>query len=1206
MKKLLFVFVLIALLNIGVPGQESVETIGKKIVKVFENSGERGMILWMKKNKDRVSPDLIEKFAQVGVDLRLEKAVTISLVLAQHKGDQHVLAKTYHMAGDFFLFTWDFKQAMAYYNKALPLYERLNDFNGKGLVYFNLVNIYYPQQRYTHALDEARKAAQFFKKAGNIERQGNSYMIQGNIYSYIGDNIHALEMYKKAMGLYKQTGNLPGQGKVCLEKGWVYFSIGNMNRALTMLDRALNYFREGGDLTGQCSVYLKKGEMYFRNRKLDKAIEIYKESLPLFEKADDQVKLGNLYHQKGMAYYESGDTASALEMFKKACSFYEKTGDLLMKSEVELFTAMIYFDRNENSRALEILEEKLHFYEKLENAAGIANVCWLMGDIFLIIGENERAMEMEKRALLSYEKAGFPLKKGKVYTSLGNNYFYSGEYANAMEMYQHALPLLEQKQEVRKIGEVYYRMGDIHLFKGNIISALDMYERALISYKKVSAIAAQCEVYRGKAFVYYMTGNPRRAMEMYDQALRLYKDVENLAGQGMIYIGKALIYCENGEYSSALDMYSKALFYLDQADSPWGKGWVFLGQSRIYLLKEDYANAKKMCEKALEIFKRLEFPQAYSHALTSLGDIYLLTDHTEEGKQMYDKALEIHTGLGDISAIVLIYLKKVLVMFKLGKIDEAIIFFEKGFSYLEKYREQAAFSPMKLTLMEEWYTWYVQVIDLMMAFNHNEPAFKYLEYMTARVFMDQLAEGLVKTEKGITPALLQERDHLVAKLSLHSKKISQAARKKDEEKLMILKNEYDKMEREFEDLLLKIRLHNPLYASITYPEPITLQNLQKNVLKKGEFLLRYFTGPNTHLVYAFLVSQDKFKVIRLEVKSGDIRKYVTWYLRSVHFKSTPKIIENGRRLYDMLFKSIEQELKSVSDIIILPDGELAKVPFESFVIDDTNSDRPVYLLEKYRIKYIQSASVLATLRKHYRRERKTNHFIGFGDPVYDYENFIQGKPERGIPDPDKGNEIKEIHRGKYDREGGMYNRLPGSGQEIITIAKLFKKQDQRSLVYLRDKANEDNAKAPDMKKYDYIHFSCHGTLGDSFQSLVLSQLPQAKEDGYLTLNEIMNCDYNAKLVVLSACQTGSGKMERAEGVTGLTRAVMYAGTPAVVASLWNVSDIGTKELMVKFYSNLLEKGMSKEEALRQAKLELIKSEKYSSPYFWGAFVMYGG
>ncbi len=350
-----------------------------------------------------------------------------------------------------------------------------------------------------------------------------------------------------------------------------------------------------------------------------------------------------------------------------------------------------------------------------------------------------------------------------------------------------------------------------------------------------------------------------------------------------------------------------------------------------------------------------------------------------------------------------------------------------------------------------------------------------------------------------------------------------------------------------------------------------------------------------------------------------------------------------------MFKPLEKTIKGNKDIIIIPDGELAKIPFESLIIEEEKSGRPVYLMEKYRLKYVQSASLLSILRKHYHRDKETNSFIGFGDPVYDYENFKQGKPEQGsmkifatestevtepilshedtrsdakekrlssvpsvssvaISSPQAfGDEIKEIHRSRYARAGGIMNRLPRSGEEVNSIGQLFKKSAQKWAVHSREQASEDKAKSLEMKDFDYIHFACHGLLNDDFQSLVLSQLPPEKspEDGYFTLNEIMNCDYNAKLVVLSACQTGTGKMERAEGVTGLTRAVMYAGTPAVVASLWKVDDKATKELMVRFYKNILEKNLDKTEALRQAKLELLKNPKYSSPLFWSAFVLYG-
>jgi CHAT domain-containing protein len=500
---------------------------------------------------------------------------------------------------------------------------------------------------------------------------------------------------------------------------------------------------------------------------------------------------------------------------------------------------------------------------------------------------------------------------------------------------------------------------------------------------------------------------------------------------------------------------------------------------------------------------------------------------------------------------------------------------------------------------------YEDTVLFMLENNLFEKGFKYAESMRSRVFLDRMAEGLVRLDKGLNPELKKKHDNLVIKLSLLNKDIHQTVGGKDEKKLQELKEQYRKTEDEFDELLIKIRINNPLYASVRYPQPISVQELQKNVLKKGEILLRYFISPEK--IYVFLVSQENFLVVPLKSNEKEISSIVETYLRSLKENNAGHVRRYGNMLYQKLFKPLESGLKKAGEIIIIPDGQLAKIPFESLVIDRKKAGQPVFILEKYRVKYVQSASILSVLRKYYQRDRETNSFIGFGDPVYDYENFKLGKPEKGAltRNTKEENEIKEIHRSRYARAGGILNRLQASGQEAKAIADLFAQQSQKSVVYPREQASEDNAKAPQMKDFDYIHFACHGLLDGDFQSLVLSQIPGAKEDGYFTLNEIMNCDYNAKLVVLSACRTGSGKLERVEGVTGLTQAVMHAGTPAVVASLWDVDDTATKELMLHFYRNMLEKNLDKAEALRQAKLELIKNEKYRSPLFWSAFVMYG-
>jgi CHAT domain-containing protein len=360
----------------------------------------------------------------------------------------------------------------------------------------------------------------------------------------------------------------------------------------------------------------------------------------------------------------------------------------------------------------------------------------------------------------------------------------------------------------------------------------------------------------------------------------------------------------------------------------------------------------------------------------------------------------------------------------------------------------------------------------------------------------------------------------------------------------------------------------------------------------------------------FLVSTRNFTVIPLEVKPKKLQAFVNRFSMAVKKENdiSGEIELYGKILYNELFKPVEAELKGSRDIIINPDSILAKIPFEALITCEEESGRQVFLLEKYRMKYIQAASLLTHRRLVEQTNGEIKSFIGFGDPVYDYENDTKSKAggETDTASSSKGNEMMELYRILYNRAGGSMKRIAGSGAEVKTIARLFHEKGKKTIVHLRENANETNLKAPGMKDFDIIHLACHGIMGGDFQSLLLARGSSgAREDGYFTLNEIMNCNYNANLIVLSSCLTASGKVESGESVTGLAAAFLYAGTPAVVASFWKVEDTAARELMVSFYTNLLEKHMDKSEALRQAKLELLKNKKYSSPFFWSAFVLYG-
>ena len=169
---------------------------------------------------------------------------------------------------------------------------------------------------------------------------------------------------------------------------------------------------------------------------------------------------------------------------------------------------------------------------------------------------------------------------------------------------------------------------------------------------------------------------------------------------------------------------------------------------------------------------------------------------------------------------------------------------------------------------------------------------------------------------------------------------------------------------------------------------------------------------------------------------------------------------------------------------------------------------------------------------------------------------------------------------------------------------------QGSLKALDFRANRNTAMSDELGQYRIIHFSTHGLLDSrhpELSGLVLSLFDEEghPEEGFLRLNEIYNLHLNADLVVLSACQTGLGKEVRGEGLMGLVRGFMYAGSPRVIASLWQVDDAATAQLMKRFYKGVLQEKLTPAAALRAAQIEMLKKSHWQSPYYWGAFVLHG-
>lgn len=1016
----------------------------------------------------------------------------------------------------------------------------------------------------------------------------------------------------EALSIYQKLNNMLGQGNIHLAKGDIYYILANNSKALEMYDKALHLFVKADEPLGQGNVYYKKGGIFLRTGKRLKALAMYEKALPFFEKAKDLIGQGNVYIGKGSIYTKTGEHSKALEKYEKALLFFQKSADPYGQGNVYYKIGGIHFNTGDNSKALEMYDMATPFFRQVDNLLGQGSVYLMKGKIYLTVHDHPKALKMFKKALPFFQIMKSPIGQANVYQHKGDIFYYSGDNSNAIEMYEKSLLLYKKAGDALGQGNIFLKKGNISLFTGSYSRAIEMYNKSLLFFKKVGTVIGKGNVYFGKGMVYVRTGGMSKALTLYGKALYSSKKAGDPIGQGNAYSAMGNIFYYSRDFSKANEMYNKANLHFEKSGDIVGQGATNLYMGNIYLSIGDYMKARKFYNKALMFYEKAGDPIGQGNVYKCKGEILSIVGNNSKALILYDKALFSFEKTGFISSEFIVLDLKANALVQLGKKEEALHLFEKGIEIMERIREKATFSDMKQSFMEINYRRYEKAMVFMLENNYYNKSFKYAESMNARVFLDQLAEGLIKLEKGLKQRLKEQRDILVSKLSLINKNIHKATCEKDERKLPKLKGNLRKVQNQLEEVLIKIRSENPLFASVRYPQPISIQSLQREVLKEGEILLRYFISPEK--LYVFIVSNNKFKVIPLNVEEKEISSITKSFLRSLNESTTSHIQRYGKTLYEKLIKPLELDLTGIDDIIIVPDGRLETIPFESLVIG-TKENHPVFFIERYQIKYIQSASVLAQLRKHYKRNRKTNSFIGFGDPVYTPKDLEKKNNEQPpfTPTPPEmkkeakiEDEIKEVHQERYKRSGGVRNRLIKSGEEVKTIARLFEKKSQKAMVCTQEQATEEKAKSPDMKDYDFIHFACHGWANDDFQCLILSQdIPGSKEDGYFTLNEIMNCEYHAKLIVLSACQTGSGKFERAEGVTGLTRAMMYAGTPAVVASLWDADDDATKELMVAFYRNMLEKGMEKAEALRQAKLELLNSKEYTSPAYWSAFVLYG-
>jgi CHAT domain-containing protein len=319
------------------------------------------------------------------------------------------------------------------------------------------------------------------------------------------------------------------------------------------------------------------------------------------------------------------------------------------------------------------------------------------------------------------------------------------------------------------------------------------------------------------------------------------------------------------------------------------------------------------------------------------------------------------------------------------------------------------------------------------------------------------------------------------------------------------------------------------------------------------------------------------------------------------------------KLSQMLLEPVAQQLGN-KRLLIVSDGALQYLPFAALPVPGTSevgAKAFVPLLVNHEIVNLPSASTLGVLRQELSDRKSAPKAIAvLADPIFGTNDpRLQSSSGQAS---DTLLEKSNLNRRALERSARTANvtfdRLPFTRQEAEQILALVPTTERMQAFDFA--ANRAIATSPELSQYRIVHFATHGILNSTqpqLSGLVLSLVDEkgTSQNGFLQLRDVFNLNLPAELVVLSACETGLGEDVKGEGLVGLTRGFMYAGSPRVLVSLWSVSDRATAELMATFYKKMLQDGLKPAAALRAAQLEMWQQKQWQAPYYWAAFTLQG-
>jgi CHAT domain-containing protein len=1039
-----------------------------------------------------------------------------------------------------------------------------------------------------------KKAEKKFNTPANLLRQADSFF-----YNLQYDS--SIYVYNKILSIQNIHQSEPYYMRTLLGLAQSYISAGKNDSAKVYYDKInklSGFIKNNSGLLAR--FFLVQGYFHEKNYRefyyhVKKAL-IYSE----FITSTDSAFLTRIYYSVGLAYYYYSSFDSAILYFKKTSDLCEKRKCFYNNEALQYSNdlALVYTVIGSYQLANAYVEKSWSIIKKnmVNDSIHLAHSYQIFSYYYALTFDFESSLYYDALAASIYSKVPgkFYRQLYDIYLDRAANFAYLKQFENAMINCNKASDIMVNFDSLNKLDKAY-----LLYLKGYIYSFQENYDKARVEYKKaILRLADQIpyylpDFYFDYARCYLKTG-------FYDSSL--------------IILNKLIRILNDRDKCSSLNDYLYNLAWFD-ANYMMAKTYMALNKQELAITiirnsitrtkkdfgRNDYYTQKNICELGHFYLKKGDLHEAvktYDEVLQSYSHTYTSASPQKSLFAFMNEVL-FESVAGKAYALRLIAANSPTKSERIKYLQNSLSTYEFLFELSDKQRKRTNYENDKLTLSETYDTNYSHAIQVSVQLYRNTldknyliKAFGYSDNKKAHVVSDNLIDISNKKAGNIPDSLLKKEKKLLSEINFNQNKINvgldipqlpQNEKSSIIEKLVSLSTQFD-------NLLAKFESEYPDYYFRKYKTQLVKSDSVAKLLLENQSLIEYcLTGDSL-----FIMVLRRSSIDILSQPSAGIKDHILKfraYLSHVNNNSFTReafidYIHNAYWLYKKLFYPVEDKV-SGNEVIIVPDDVINLIPFEAFVTSDSI---PVqidygllpYLVRKYSLSYAYSAEL-------FYNQQKTSKMQVDGAVTFapEYRRFKSG--------------IKLMKSGSSKTV--LLNPIEGSLEESKIIINEF-----GGVTLNGSKATKKNFEHY-ASSGSVLHLAMHTVVDNEqpmYSKLVFMPGKSNSDDYFLNTYEIYNLDIKSPLVVLSACNTGYGKLMKGEGLISLSRGFLYAGCPSMVITLWSIADLSSSRLMGAFYKNLKEH-QNINTSLQSAKVEYITNsdQRNSHPYYWAGYIQIG-